>query len=250
MKYIFYILGLTTLIASCNTKNLSTEIGKEIKTPNINYKYGVDSASCIKNLSIYREYYKLWKQSKYKNDMLLYAYTPWYDAYRLCPKSTENLYVDGVRIMNYFIEKEPDTYRRSQYIDTLMLLFDKRIEYFPGSSKRPMTGQILARKGVSLYKLDSTRFADVYYILRQSINLEKEKSKKATFYFYLITLQKMYENHLLSIEEARFEFDMIFNYFDNKLNYYRRISNKRKVEELTNYNTKLLEIYENTFNND
>lgn len=250
MKYIFYILGLTILITSCYTKNLSTEIGKEIKTPNPNNKYGVDSVSCINNVSIYREYYKQWKQSNYKNDMVLYAYTPWYDAFRHCPKSTEHLYLDGIRILKYFIEKESDNYRRTLYIDTLMLLFDKRIEYFPGFGQKHKIGQILAQKGVSLYKLDSTRFADVFYILRQSINLKKEESRNATFYYYLISLQKMYENHLLSIEETRFEFDMIFNYIDNKLNYYRRISDKRKEEELINFNTKLLEIYENTFNYD
>ena len=131
-----------------------------------------------------------------------------------------------------------------------MLLFDKRIEYFPGFGHKPKVGQILAQKGVSLYKLDSTRYAEVYYILRQSINLKKEKSFPAIFYYYLKTLQKMFENHLLSIEEARFEFDMIFNYIDNQLNYYRKKNNIRRVELLTDYNTKILKIYENTFEYD
>jgi len=249
MKLMFYfITGLVVLITSCYTTNRSSEINNEEMTFSYD-RYGIDSVSCVKNITLYRNYYEQWKQSGYKNDAVLSAYTPWYKSLKLCPRSSEVLYIDGVRILKYYIEIENDSSKRSQYIDTLMNLYDKRIKYFPHRPIRPIAGKILASKGISLFKLDSTRYEEVYDILKQSIKIEKKDSKKEVFYFYLKVTQKMYESHELPIEDARIEFDMTLNYLDDQINYYKRLNSKKRVEDLANYKLVLLKMYQNTFSN-
>jgi len=210
------------------------------KTP----KYGKDSISCVNNLIQYRKLYKVWKSTGYKSDIIYDIYEPWHYTFKLCPASSENIYVDGIRIIKTIIKNEPDIYRKNLLIDTIMLLYDKRIEYFPLRGHHgPQKGRILARKGVDLYKLDSLRYADVYIILRQSINLEKENSKVFTCKYFLKSMEKMYNAHILTKEEALYEFDMIFKYYHINIENNRGNRNNKKVAELSSIKTELDNVY-------
>ena len=71
-------------------------------------KYGKDSVTCVANLSLYREFYKQWKQSKYKNDAITDASRWWSWVYANCPRATENIYVDGSKMVKYRIKKAKD----------------------------------------------------------------------------------------------------------------------------------------------
>ena len=55
---------------------------KSANSQDIMSKYGTDSAQCVRNLSLYTEFYK---QKNYKD-----AYEPWKKAYAICPKITKN----------------------------------------------------------------------------------------------------------------------------------------------------------------
>ena len=41
-------------------------------------KYGKDSVACVQKLSLYRESYKQWKQSKYKSPAISHAMENWH----------------------------------------------------------------------------------------------------------------------------------------------------------------------------
>jgi len=48
-------------------------------------KYGEDSATCIVNLSLYREFYKQWRASGYTSKAINDAITPWRWVFFNCP---------------------------------------------------------------------------------------------------------------------------------------------------------------------
>lgn len=157
----FIVLGIGLTAASLFTANAQNQ-GNIDKGP----KYGTDSVTCITNLSLYKEFYK---QQNYKD-----ALPSWRWVYNNCPKARENTYIDGVKIMEYKIRNEKDTKRVDAYVDTLMMVFDNRIKYFPlhYKTREPQEGTILGRKGVMLYEIKPEANDQIIEILRRSIELE------------------------------------------------------------------------------
>jgi len=131
---------------------------------------------CLKNLSLYYEYYK----HKNYDD----AIKPWRIVYQECPESKESLYAYGVNMYHYFIEKEKDPAVRAALADTMMMIYDKRIEYFPAKK-----GDILGRKGVDLLRYrrqDGIEYIQQgYNILKSSIEIEGKKSNPVILTTYI-----------------------------------------------------------------
>ena len=118
MKKIFLILSIIVISNDVFSQN----------------KWGNDSISCITNLSLFREYYK---QKNYDD-----ALNPWRWVYRNCPKSSGNIYKNGPSIIKAAMKK--DSENRDLYVDTLMQIYDQRIQYFGKE------GFVLGRKGSDL----------------------------------------------------------------------------------------------------
>ena len=116
-----------------------TSDGKVVKN-----RYGDDSVTCVMNISLYREFFKQWKASNYKNETVNDAIDPWRWVFMNCPRGTENTYIDGVKIIQYMIETVGDPAMKDKYIDTLMMVYDQRIDYFGKE------GSVLGGKGVDL----------------------------------------------------------------------------------------------------
>ena len=114
-------------------------------------KYGVDSVNCITNLSLFREYYK---QKNYME-----ALSPWRWTFQNCPKASGNIYKNGPIIIKSMIKERPE--QKKEYVDTLMLIYDQRIEYFGNE------GYVLGRKGADLLRYDKSKFLDANEILDQ-----------------------------------------------------------------------------------
>ncbi|PID93319.1 MAG: hypothetical protein CSA96_00200 [Bacteroidetes bacterium] len=133
------------------------------------YGHGQDSINCIKNLSLYKEFFK---HNNYKD-----AINPWRKVFGECPAASEKMYVEGVTMYKKFVEAAQSPERKEELIDTVMLIYDKRIKYFPKKK-----GAILGRKGIDLLRFRSSDVASVeeaYEILKQSIDIEKSKSRDA-----------------------------------------------------------------------
>ena len=146
------------------------------------YGHGDDSIRCMKNLSLYREYAR---QKDYKS-----AIKYWRIVFNECPVSTKNIYIDGVRIFKDYIEKETNDENQSRYVDSLMMVYDQRIKYYPRDK-----GDQRGRQGVDLLRyrrLDDIRYVkEAYGYLEESIELEKNEASEAvvaTFFTSAITL--------------------------------------------------------------
>jgi len=148
------------------------------------YGKGQDSINCIKNLSLYREFFK---HSNYKD-----AINPWRSVFGECPAASERMYVEGITMYRKFIESSSNQERTEELIDTLLMIYDRRIEYFGQSGK----GNIMGRKGIDMLRYrrnDIEAVNEAYGFLKQSIELEKNKTRDAvmiTFISSSITLNQ------------------------------------------------------------
>jgi tetratricopeptide (TPR) repeat protein len=175
-KHAFIILSLIIGIASFG--ELKAQSGSVSK-------YGEDSVKCIENNSLYYEFYKQWKQSNYKNAAWKDAYKPWRWVFINCPASTKNIYLHGEKIMEQAIRNASDKDRKDKLIDTLMMVYDKRIQYF-GSE-----GYVLGKKGSDLYKLRPSSYEQAYNILKKSIEMEGNESSGESIIYYFRSAEKM-----------------------------------------------------------
>ena len=210
-------------------------------------KYGKDSVTCVMNLSLYREFYKQWKNSKYKNTSNIDAMKSWRWVYSNCPRSTENIYVDGVKMVSYKIKKEKDDAIKSKLIDTLMMVYDQRIKYFPDKHGKPgvqQVGAIEGRKGVDYYKLDPAKnYLETYKILGSSIELDKGNAKGPVYVYYFRSITKMAQKGDIDTAAVVDAYDMISDYIDANILKYEKASKPKDVEKWLNIKGNI----ENTF---
>lgn len=133
-------------------------------------KFGEDENTCKENLSMFREYYK---QKNYVD-----ALNPWRWAYENCPASSGNIYKNGPKIIKERIKV--DQINKDAYIDTLMMIFDQRIQYGFGEE-----GYILGLKGYELVIADKSRSAEAFEILKKGVSLSGNSSDFRTVYGYM-----------------------------------------------------------------
>ena len=92
---------------------------------------GADSIRCITNISLYEPYAK----NRNYADALPY----WEIAYNECPAASLNLYINGVRIVEWQIANEKNPAKRKELIDKLMGVYDNRMKYFGNNRAYPTT---------------------------------------------------------------------------------------------------------------
>ncbi len=140
-------------------------------------KFGADSLLCVENRSVYVQNFK----SKNYSDAL----NPWRWAWKNCPEANENTFRHGPRIIKE--KMKVDKENRSAYIDTLMMVFDQRIQYFGRE------GYVLGLKGYELIGLDRNRNEEGLGYLQRSLDLEGNNASVQAVYGYMkatVNLQK------------------------------------------------------------
>jgi len=154
-------------------------------------KYGEDSIGCLTNLSVYREFYNQWKASGYKSEAINDAMGPWRAAIFSCPKSSQNMYLDGLKMMRYKMKKASDE-QKSAYVDTIIMIYQQRIEYFPTKKGKSQVGDILGRLGVELYRIAPERYEEAYGYLQESVHQQQNNASVSSIVFYFrATIKKV-----------------------------------------------------------
>lgn len=190
MKSILFRTTATLILAVIS---FSTLVGQQ--QPHQNPKYGVDSASrmeCVKNISLYSEFYK---QKNYKD-----ALRPWRHVFYNCPKASKNTYVRGAKMYKTLASRETNAAARKAMVDTLMMVYDARIEHYGEE------GKVLSYKGSDLYTFyKDTEIQQVADLLKKSLELSAGKSKSAVVTTYMqavVALFKAEEIEGLGVIEA------------------------------------------------
>ena len=130
-----------------------------------NGKYGTtpeDSVKCIEALNLYGDDVKA---KNYKE-----AYPNWRIAVNTCPKAGKSLYINGSKMLKAFIKEEADEVKNGLLVDSLLWLYDVRIENFgqEGYVKGRKSGDVLK------YKKD----IDAAFLLAgESYEIEKLKNE-------------------------------------------------------------------------
>ncbi len=156
-------------------------------------KYGKDSAECIKFLSFYRDYLK--------QNNIEEASPLWRQAYKLCPpQSSQNMLIDGQKIMKYWIDREKDAAVKKAMIDTLMNLHDLRSEYYPKYALNSYTN-----KALDMVKYaDSEDDAAILESLEKAVSICKGKSfpSAGILVIYMNKAAEMYKEGKIQPEDV------------------------------------------------
>lgn len=230
MKHLGFISAVGVLILF-----LFAAPSSKVQAQSEESKYGADSATCVEKLSLYREFFKQWKNSGYQNTAVNDAYRPWNWVFNNCPKAMESIYTDGNKIIEYRIKKaKGNDAAKEGMIDTLLLTYSKRIENFPNHYRtgKSQEGFILGREGVDLYKYRPNDYEQVYNLLKQSIELEGNKSQVDVLVYYFRMVIKLAENGKIDKAEIVDTYDQLSQIVDENIKKYAS-----KPKKLANYET-------------
>ena len=173
---LFMVLGGFNSFASVNENQLV--IANAI-SPDGGSKYGKDSATCVKNLSLYREYYKQWRVSKYKDDAIAKSIIePWSWCFYNCPSVSKNMYSHGIRIVQWEMKQAKaagDTLLQNQLVDTLLGIYTQQMATFPNDKKNP-EGKLIGKQAQLLAKYRKYDVKGYYQLFDSSVALMGTKS--------------------------------------------------------------------------
>ncbi|MBE0651279.1 MAG: hypothetical protein IH595_10610 [Bacteroidales bacterium] len=199
-------------------------------------RYGKDSVTCIMNLSLYREFYKQWRESHYTNNVINDAISPWYWTFNNCPRSTENIYIDGAKMIKYRIQKATSPKVKNSLVDTLKLIYDQRLNYFPYkfNTTIPQKGELLGREAIDLYEVAPSEEMPIYNLLKQSVALDKDNSLGAVFVYYFRLTTQLANEGKLDTTAVVDTYAQIMGYVNQRLQAYQTENNAGKVMEYQN----------------
>lgn len=167
---------------------------------------GKDSIRCLKNLSLYVEYFK---QNNYED-----ALEHWKVVYNECPRASKNIYLHGEDMLVSDIEDTDDQDKKEELLDSLMRLYDKRIEYFG------QEGYVTGKKALDLIKYGESSAENLqkaYDLLDKSVDLRGGESSAAILVNYVNTARKLYENELIGDKALMDNYATTLDFVERKL---------------------------------
>ena len=175
-------------------------------------KYGPDSTECIKYLSYYTEYFK---QKNYDS-----ALPNWRQAYRYCPPSSRySMLSDGCTMVRNLIQKNKNNpVYKAQLVDSLMTLYDQRVEYFPKYAVSSLNN-----KALDMYNYMKDEPAKLLEGLTEIIDQTKEQTRVNIFIFQLNTAKELYEIGMIDPET-------VIDIYDKGISYLEKMTPKNEVE--------------------
>ena len=176
-------------------------------------KYGPDSTECIKYLSYYTEYYK---QKNYDS-----ALPNWRKAYKLCPPTARySLLSDGTTLIRNLINKNAaNPVYKAQLIDSLMTIYDQRVEFWPKYAVSSMNN-----KALDMYNYLKDEPKKLYEGLTGVVNTIGDKTRPNIFLFQLSTAVDLFKNDQLDPES-------VINVYESAVKTLSSITPKNDVEK-------------------
>ena len=158
-------------------------------------KFGDDPDKCRESVSLYREYYK---QKNYDD-----ALPGWRWSFLNCPTATKNIVINGPKIIEHQVKKnEANAELKKGYLDTLWMIYDKRIELYPDD-----IGYALGRKGMDMYDYAEEDYTEVYNTLAESMKTDKLQSDP-------YVLMRLYMAGMKRLVAEQIEMDVMYDLYD------------------------------------
>lgn len=190
---------------------------------------GEDSVRCITNISLFVPYAKA---GNFKD-----AYEFWKQAYDECPGAHKDIYLYGVRIMDWKIKTEQDAAKKAALINDLMGVYDKRVKYF-GDDRKYGKDWIIARKAADYLAQMGEEKADpkvIYGWLGEVVNEFGENAEALGVSLYMMS------SHQQLIADPNFKSQYLEDYLkcskiiDGQLKAAQAANNEKEVKALTAY---------------
>lgn len=194
-------------------------------------KYGTDKDACEQNLSIYTEFYK---QKNYAD-----AYTSWVYLFDNAPKRTKNIYIHGPKIIKGLLKTVTEETRKAVLVDSLMMVYDQRNTYYPGSEAR-----VVGYKGADMYKYKkgtTEGLQESQAALAEAFTMAGNASTASVLNYYFIATTKLVQAKVLKVTDliALFsDLSGVISYKEAQL--MQDIYNAEQSESLNSKKAKLL----------
>lgn len=167
----------------------------------------------LNNYSLYREFLK--------QDDVKSALPYWRTVYKIYPKSTVQIYIDGLRMMEFQMNKEMMTDTKKAYLDSMMLIFDKRIKYLDNA------GEILGRKAAKFLEVVLTldlnedelisAIKKGYGFAEKSIEESGMKTEPAVLVLYMQSTRRLYTFHEFSQATVLENYEKVMDLLDQQM---------------------------------
>ncbi|GIV33921.1 MAG: hypothetical protein KatS3mg031_1456 [Chitinophagales bacterium] len=166
-------------------------------------KWGPDSVETIKQISLYSEFFK---QGNYKDAVIHWRY-----VFRNAPGARLSTFVDGAKMYKEFIDQEKDPAVKEKLIDTLILIYDKRMECMG------VSGEVLGRQAIELLNYRPQEVALIYEKFEKAIQMDKEKTKSFLLYPYALAIANMEKAGKLTKDKVVEAYSLIADIIDKNL---------------------------------
>ncbi|MDR2345321.1 MAG: hypothetical protein LBE18_04575, partial [Planctomycetaceae bacterium] len=154
-------------------------------------KYGAtpeDSIQCLLNLQSY--------DTEYKSKNYAAALPPWREVLKNCPKASQNTYIRGITMMRYLVDKTADPALKEARIDSLLMLYDKRLEYFNVKDK----SEVLYTKAIEIQNYRPDNHRAIYETYKLAIDANKNIDLMAVAKI-MLSARELYEKKELSVND-------------------------------------------------
>lgn len=154
-------------------------------------KYGEtpeQQVECKEALSVYRSFRD--------QDNLADAYPAWQKAITICPASaSERMFTDGAKFIREILKKTESEERKTALRDSLMWVYDKRIEEY-GSKEEDMKDgcEIRAYKATDMLRYVPGKMEEAYQLLKESIECLGDDANASVISAYYIVMYELYKS--------------------------------------------------------
>ena len=189
--------------------------------------YGPDSLETVKQISLYREFYK----QKLYDDALPY----WRYVYKNAPKLRKYTYLNGTKM---YEDKAKEAKKAGKekafqaYLDTMFAIYDKRVEHFGEE------GTVLAYKAYKLKKYRPEQ-EDLYdQWVKKSVDIQQDESEYFVIYPYFQQIIRAYNAKSMTAEDVYEQHTRLSDYIDYN------VEQENDVEKYENQRNKIDELVE------
>ncbi len=162
-----FALMSISIYALPNEANITIPTMEDCPSP----KWGIDSLKTVESLSLYKQFYK---QKNYTE-----ALKTWRYVFTNAAGSVEYALIDGGVMYKTIIRDEKDKVKRAPFIDTLMMIYDRRLACFGE------TGNVLARKASDMVSLMPKERVAANELFKRAFDLDGTKSSYQVMYSYI-----------------------------------------------------------------
>lgn len=186
---------------------------------------------CDADISVYREAFKQWDgKVSSVNPVMVSA---WRRVFVNCPGYKERTLIDGTKIVNNaLIRSTKDAALREKYIDTLVMVYEARIQYFPNSKNGSQVGNIKGRMGLDLMAFPS-RMEQAYTVLKDAIDLDGNNSNYAFIDAYFLSTINMAKAEKIDESLIIEEYSRLMDIVDFNIDKYTTNANEKMLNNYT-----------------